>query len=104
MKASINKEQVMTRKSNVVQIFKPLLEREKDVQWEMTPKRKIAMERNWCFRILACIEALCEGPLARYGASMATRNSLLRAIRDVRFSIDHAYYQKLQKLESKGKK
>lgn len=96
----------MTRKSNVVKLFDEMLHSgamKKMVNWEMTPKRKIAMERNWCMRILNCIEALCEGPLARFGASMATRNSLLRAIRDVRFSIDHAYYQKVEKLDRKGR-
>lgn len=97
----------MARKSNVVQIFQSLKQLPEvpwpPKTWEMTPKRKLAMERNWCMRILNCIEALCEGPLARFGASMATRNSLLRAVRDVRFSIDHAYYQQLDKIDRSRK-
>ncbi len=87
----------MTRKTNVVKLFKEELKALSP--WEMTPKRKLAIERNWCYRILYCMEALCEGPLRRFGASQTTRQGLLRAIQSVRYSIDHAYYEELDRID-----
>lgn len=92
----------MTRKCNVVKMFKVLNTRISN--WEMTPKRRLAQERNWCYRILHCIEALCEGPLMRFGASTTTRQQLLDAVRSVRYSIDLAYYDQLEEIDRRSNK
>lgn len=98
----------MTRKSNVIQIFESLKKLPEvswpPKTWEMTPKRKLAIERNWNYRILACMEALCEGPLQRFGVSQAVRQQLLRAIATARYGVDASYYDQLEELERKEKR
>ena len=88
------------RRTNVVKLFKEL---KPSTSWVMTPRRKIAIERNWCYRILAAIEGLTEGPLLRFGVSQAVRQQLLNAVRAARYSVDNAYYDKIEELERKGK-
>lgn len=73
------------------------------IHWEMTPKRRLAIHRNWNYRILACMEALCEGPLQRFGVSQAVRQQLLRAIATARYGVDASYYDQLEELERKEK-
>lgn len=70
-------------------------------EWRDTPQRKLARERNWCYYVLAGMEALCWF-IHRFGCPTHAEN-IRRACRSARFGVDHVYYSKMEKL-NKGRK
>lgn len=69
--------------------------------WHDTPQRKLARERNWCYYILAGMEALA-GVIIRFGCPTHGEN-IRRAVRSARFGVDHVYYARMEKLNKARK-
>lgn len=92
----------MPRKSNVVYLMQEEF-KVRTRQWADTPLRKLARERNWCWYILAGMEAL-SGHLKRFGLSDPVYRSLLRAIQSARYGVDAAYYERREAIEAKQAK
>lgn len=65
--------------------------------WADTPQRKLTRERNWCYYVLAGIEATSRSCLRPF-MSKASFETWLRAINSARYSVDAGYYEKLDRL------
>jgi hypothetical protein len=86
------------KQQNVVQLFKDLVPRAPFID---TPRRKLARERNFCKRILNCIESLGLFMRNNKWLGEAQYLQLIRAVKTASYSVDSNWYEKIEALEKR---
>ncbi len=89
------------KETNVVPLFK-----EKQFNyatWQDTPRQRLAVRRNWCCYMINGMLALTnhiEKFMGKEGSKAALENTR-RALRSLRYSVDAAYYEKVEAIDRK---